>query len=92
MRLCVEMEHCLPARWRRGARAELPSRPACGSLLDGGRSREERVAGGGHSREERAQIRSGARGEAGGMGGKERHTPLNPSSFGPRRPTKIAKI
>ena len=65
----MEMEHCLPARWRRGARAALPGRPACGCVLDGGRSREERVAGGGHSREERAQIRSGARGAAGGMGG-----------------------
>ena len=68
----MEMEHCLPARWRRGARAALPGRPACGCLLDGRDSREERVASGGHRREERAQIRLGARGAAGGIGRKER--------------------
>ena len=71
MRLCVEMEHYLLARWRRGARAALPGRPACSCLLNGGRSREERVAGGGPSREERAQIQSGweGRSDAVGMGG-----------------------
>ena len=82
LRLRVEIER------RRGARVALPGRPACGCLLDGG-----------HSREERAQIQLGweGRSDAVGMGGEERRVGVsgcdgNPSSFGPCRPTKIAKI